>query len=150
MLRDNHGLAVSTDAQAAIAALDRTVEGFLKYRTDTSAHLKQLLQADPQLGYAHCLQGYFGMLGFSEALVPRAADAARKARGFVANATRREQMHVDALDAWVAGDLDRMLDTWEAILSEHPHDVVAFRLAHFNAFWLGRPKAMRASVDRIL
>jgi tetratricopeptide (TPR) repeat protein len=149
MLRDGHGLAVSTDSRDAVAALDRTIEGFLKYRTDTSEHLKQALRADPELGLLHCLQGYFGMLGFKEALVPRAADAAKKARAFMTSATPRERAHVDALDAWVSGDLDRMLSRWEGILADHPHDVLAFRLAHFNAFWLGRPKAMRDSVDRI-
>ena len=32
---------------------------------------------------------------------------------------------------------------------EHPRDVLAFRLAHFNNFWLGRPAEMRASVERV-
>jgi hypothetical protein len=149
MQHDKHGLALSTDSAEAAAAFDRTLDGFLKYRTDTPQHLKQALAADPQFGLAHCLQGYFGMLGFKEALVPRAADAARKALQWSASATPRELAHVEALEAWIAGDLDRMLAVWEGILAQHPHDVLAFRLAHFNAFWLGRPKEMRASVDRI-
>ena len=33
--------------------------------------------------------------------------------------------------------------------AEHPRDVLAFRLAHFNNFWLGRPAEMRASVERV-
>ena len=32
----------------------------------------------------------------------------------------------------------------------HPHDVVAFRLAHFVNFWLGRPLDMVASVERVI
>jgi hypothetical protein len=44
-------------------------------------------------------------------------------------------------------DLERMLDIWEAIFAEHPHDVLAFRLHHFNAFWLGRPATMQAEVE---
>ena len=55
-----------------------------------------------------------------------------------------------ALEAWIAGDLDRALGIWEQILAEHPLDVLAFRLAHFNNFWLGRPDEMRASVERVL
>jgi tetratricopeptide (TPR) repeat protein len=150
MLRDNHGLAVSTDSREALAALERTLEGFLKYRTDTARHLKAALAADPECALLHCLQGYFGMLAFNEALVPRAADAARKARLRAGAATARERAHVEALEAWIAADLERTLERWEAILAENPRDVLAFRLAHFLAFWMGRPKAMRASVDRIL
>ena len=29
---------------------------------------------------------------------------------------------------------------------DHPHDILAFRLAHFVNFWFGRPEAMLASV----
>ena len=63
MLSDNHGLALSTASPEAVAAFNRTLEGFLKYRLDTPQHLKQVFLADPEFGFAHCLQGYFGMLG---------------------------------------------------------------------------------------
>ncbi len=149
MLRDLHGRPVSTSSPEAMEAFDRTVEGFLKYRLDTPEHLKRTLAADPELGLAHCLKGYFAMLAFKQAGVARAADAARTAREFTKSASPREQAHVAALEAWIAGDLDRMLATWEGILAQHPLDVVAFRLAHFHAFWLGRAPEMRASVDRI-
>jgi hypothetical protein len=35
---------------------------------------------------------------------------------------------------------------WNHILRDHPHDILAFRLAHFVNFWSGRPEAMLASV----
>jgi tetratricopeptide (TPR) repeat protein len=35
---------------------------------------------------------------------------------------------------------------WDQILDEHPLDILAFRLAHFVNFWLGRPEAMLRSV----
>ena len=89
------------------------------------------------------------MLSYKQANVPIALEAARAARRLAAKATPREQAHVAALDAWIAGDLDRALGVWEQILSEHPLDVLAFRLAHFNNFWLGRPGEMRASVERV-
>jgi hypothetical protein len=44
--------------------------------------------------------------------------------------------------------MDRALTIWEGILAEHPTDILALRLAHFNYFWLGRPQEMRASVER--
>jgi tetratricopeptide (TPR) repeat protein len=54
------------------------------------------------------------------------------------------------LTAWTEGELDQALALWESILRVHPHDVVAFRLAHFVNFWLGRAHAMVASVDRVM
>ena len=149
MHRDMHGLPISTDSADAAAAFDRTILGYLKYRADVAGRLGALLAADGEFGLAHCLKGYFAMLSYKQANVPAAIEAAREARRFTAGATSREKSHVAALDAWIAGDLDRALGVWEQILSEHPLDVVAMRLAHFNNFWLGRPGDMRASVDRV-
>ena len=90
------------------------------------------------------------MLSYKQANVPTAVAAAQAARRLCASAPARERAHVDALDAWIAGDLDRTLAVWEAILADEPRDILAFRLAHFNYFWLGRPREMRGSVERIL
>jgi tetratricopeptide (TPR) repeat protein len=149
MMHDLHGLPITTSA-AAGGAFDRTVVAYLKYRFDAPEHLKTTLAADPEFGLAHCLKGYFAMLSYKEANVPRAVEAAHAARALTAKATARERAHVDALEAWIAGDLDRTLAAWEAILAAHPTDVLALRLAHFNNFWLGRPRAMAASVERVL
>ena len=149
MHRDMHELPISTASASAAAAFERTVAGYLKYRADLAARLGETLSADADFGLAHCLKGYFAMLSYKQANVPMAVEAARAARRLTANATPREQAHVAALDAWIAGDLDSALAIWEQILSEHPLDVIAFRLAHFNNFWLGRPGEMRASVERV-
>jgi tetratricopeptide (TPR) repeat protein len=149
MAHDLHGLPITTSPEAG-AAFDRTVLAYLKYKFDAPEHLKRTLAADPEFALAHCLKGYFAMLSYNQASVPRAAEAARIARAHSANATSRERAHVDALDAWIAGDLDRMIAVWEQILAAHPTDVLALRLAHFNNFWLGRPQEMAASVERVL
>ena len=51
-----------------------------------------------------------------------------------------------ALARWLDGDPDAACAIWDQILDEHPHDILAFRLAHFLNFWSGRPEAMLASV----
>src|SRR5262245_25930419 len=124
-MHDIHALPISTSASAAMAAFDRTLLGYLKYRADTADHLSATLAADPEFGLAHCLKGYFAMLSFKQANVPVAAEAARAASGLTASATTREQAHVRALETWIAGDLDRTIAIWEEILSAHPTDVLA-------------------------
>ena len=150
MYQDFHGLPVSTASAQAAAAFDRVTLGYLKYRADLPARMSELFAADGEFALAHCLKGYFAMLSYKQANVGMAQTAAQNARRFGAKATPREQAHAAALEAWVLGDLDRALAVWEEILSAHPHDVLAFRLAHFNNFWLGRPDEMRASVQRVL
>ena len=148
MQHDIHGLPISTSAEGA-AAFDRTLIGYLKYRADAGQRLSDALAIDGEFALAHCLKGYFAMLSYKQANVEIAQNAAQNARQFGVKATPREQAHVAALEAWIAGDLDRALGVWEQILAEHPRDVLAFRLAHFNNFWLGRPGEMRASVERV-
>ncbi len=145
MAQDAHGLPLTTDPAGA-RAWDHAIAGYLGYRADTAARLAALLETAPDFGLAHCLAGYFALLGFHAALLPAAAAAAGRARPLLAGATAREQAHLAALDAWTAGDAPRAVAIWDAILTDHPADALAFRLAHFVNFWLGRAGRMRASV----
>ncbi|MBL8675474.1 MAG: tetratricopeptide repeat protein [Rhodospirillales bacterium] len=146
---DLHGLPITCASADAADALNRAILGYLKYRLDTPTHLAQALAADPDCALAQCLKGHFAMLSYKRANVAAAREAADAARAAAAGATPRERAHVAALDQWIAGDLDAALATWEAILADHPVDVLALRLSHFNYFWLGRPRTMRESVERV-
>jgi tetratricopeptide (TPR) repeat protein len=147
---DVRGLPISTASANAAAAYDHLVAGYLTCRADTPDRLKALLEADPDFALAHCMKGYFAMLGFKQAVVPLAVEGARTARSLAAGATPRERSHISALAAWADGELDRAIAVWESILRAHPLDAVAFRLAHFVNFWLGRPQDMVASVERVV
>src|SRR5262245_45624138 len=107
MQHDIQGLPISTASAQSAAAFDHALEGYLKYRADGGARVAALLAADGEFGLAHCLKGYFAMLSYKQANVPRAIESAQSARRFSASATEREQTHVAALEAWIAGDLDR-------------------------------------------
>lgn len=149
MRKDLHGLTLSTDSGTAVDAFDRATLAYLKYRTDAARHLGAALKADPEFALGHVLRGYFNMLSYNKANVAGAAEALAEARKHAKRTTTREAAHIEALARWIDGDLERMLDVWEGIFAEHPHDVIAFRLHHFNAFWLGRPATMQAAVERV-
>jgi tetratricopeptide (TPR) repeat protein len=146
MVRDAHGLEVTAVSAEAVQAFDHTLMGYLGYRADTPKRMAAALDADPEFGLAHCLKGYFAMLAYKQAAVPIAEAAAADAQRLTDRATSRERAHVAALRRWIDGEPDRAAEVWEQILAEHPHDILAFRLAHFVNFWLGRPDVMLASV----
>jgi tetratricopeptide (TPR) repeat protein len=150
MQHDAQGLAISAVSASAGAVFDAAVASYLGYRADTAQRMEAAIAADPGFGLAHCLKGCLVMLTYKQANVALAAAAAADARRcMAAGATPRERGHLDALDAWIAGDPERATAIWETILAEHPRDVVALRLAHFLYFWLGRPDEMLASAQRI-
>lgn len=149
MPRDAQGLAVTMASDEAASAWDHAVSGYLGYRADAPQRVKALLAVDPEAPLGHVLKGAFAMLAFNAAHVPAARAAAAEAARHAAGATTRERAHIAALAAWAEGELDRALATWRHILSAHPHDVLAFRLHHFLAFWLGRPGEMAASAEAV-
>ena len=151
MPRDAQGNAVSAASEDAVRAFDHAVERYLTYRADTARRLAPMLEADPEFGMAHVLKGCLLMAPFDAAFVPRAREALADARRCLSRgATHRERAHAEALSFWTEGKIDRALVVWEDILDDHPRDVLAFRLHHFNAFWTGRPERMLAGVERVL
>jgi tetratricopeptide (TPR) repeat protein len=150
MTADLHGLSLSTASATTADLFNDAVLGFLKYRADTPKRAGKLIAADPGFAFGHTLRGYFLMTPFNAANVPAAREELGKARVLSAGISHREQAHVAALAAWVAGDIDATLGIWAQILAEHPLDVLAFRLHHFNAFWHGRPDLMGAQADAAL
>ena len=146
MQQDAQGNPLTAASAEAAAAFDGVIAGYLGYRADMPGRMAALFAADPQMPFAHLLKGILAMLYYKQAMVPVAQEAADAARGPCAHATPREQAHLAALDAWIAGTPDRAAAMWEQILQDHPRDVLAFRLAHFVNFWLGRPDLMLASV----
>jgi tetratricopeptide (TPR) repeat protein len=149
MHRDLHGLPLSTDSTEAVDAFDRATMAYLKYRTDAGRHLGAALKADPEFALGHVLRGYLNMLAYNKVNVQGASEALVEARKHTRRTNTREAAHIEALAKWIDGDLERLLDIWEEIFTQHPHDVLAFRLHHFNAFWLGRPGTMQEEVERV-
>jgi len=147
MATDAQGLTITAASDAAAAAYDHVVERYLKYRADAGQRLKALLALDPEMPMAQTLQGAFAMLAYNTAMVPRATAAAAKAATLAR--TGRERAHAEAVARWAAGDIDGALAAWEAIMADHPHDVLAIRLHHFCAFWLGAAGRMLRAANAV-
>ena len=152
MHQNQHGLDFTAASADAVGHYDATVSAYLTFQKDTGLHLKQTLTADPEMAMAQCLRGYFFQLFCNPAVAGKAEQSlnAAKASANKNGATRREKLHIAALEAWCKGDLIGATDRWEDILLEAPRDTLALRLAHFTHFYFGRGDAMRDSVARTL
>lgn len=150
MHTDTRGLALTTADETAATLYNDTIDAYFDYRLATGNLIKQALEADSSFVMAHCFRGCLFLQFASNTFQPRARDHYDAAQAQRNSVTPREQQHIDALGAWVAGDLRRACGAWEAILVDHPHDLVALRLHHYNSFWMGRPAAMREQAARAL
>ena len=149
---DSRGLALTAESPEAAEAWDRTVRSYLGMRRDTGDRLKEAYAADADMPMAHCLRGYF-MLLFSEAkrwASGRKSLAAAQQAAAARPVTAREAAHIAALERWVEGDMKGATALWDGILTDHPHDILAMRLAHYTHFYSGDAPAMRDSLARIM
>ncbi|MFQ5955402.1 MAG: tetratricopeptide repeat protein [Kiloniellales bacterium] len=148
-ISDRRGLEITADDKTAVAHYEAAVEHYLGFRPDTVRPLKAALEAEPTLFMAQVLQGYFYLLMANAALEPKVAKTIAGAAPTANRVSARERVHLAALEAWHKGDLPTATARWEAILIDHPRDILALKLAHFTHFYLGDTDSLRDSIARV-
>ena len=128
----------STDSREAVQAYERAVLATLEYRSSANGHVKAALEADPEFALAHCFKGYQYLLLGTQGTVAKARQAADAAKARYDRLNDRERGHVAALSSWADGDVAGAAAIWQRIVRAYPHDLLALRLHHLNAFWRGR------------
>src|SRR4051794_16709501 len=106
MVRDERGLALSTDSPEAAGLFDRAVEHFLKFHADTMPLVGRMLTADPGFVMGHCLKGYLLLSAASPAFRPQIEASLTAARAGTVG-SERERRHLAAFSEWAGGNLDR-------------------------------------------
>jgi tetratricopeptide (TPR) repeat protein len=147
---DCRGLALTTSSADAARNIDQAVTAYLDYRMTASGHVKAALEQDPAFVLALCIRGYFFLMLENKALLPRVKQTLDEIRPHLGAATRREQLHVKALEAWAAGDIMRACFHWEEVLTDSPLDLLALKLHHTMTFYTGRSQVMRSVVASVL
>ena len=150
-LRDMNGVEIQAASQETVRLLDDAVTGYARARRDTRDRLAAVLESDPTCIMAHCLDGYFHMLSSKRDGMPRAREALAQATASTRGSeTRREQLHIAALDAWSRGDMRSAASIWDTVLDEFPRDLVALKVSQFVLSYLGESQGMRERVERVI
>lgn len=146
--RDARGVAVSAASGDVVGRYDDAVEAYLGARVESRTRVQAVAELDPDFALAQCVDGYLWMLASTREGTRRAGEALARARRAAARRrpSAREALHVEALDAWVRGDLRGAVDRWSAILAEHPRDIVAIKVSQFVLSYLGESIRMRDTV----
>jgi tetratricopeptide (TPR) repeat protein len=147
---DSRGLGITTSSAEAAKGIDSAVTTYMDYGTTAGAHIKGALEKDPACVLALCIRGYFFMMLENKALLPRVKQTLDEIGPHLGAVSRREQLHVKALDAWTSGDIMAACSRWEEILITSPRDLLALKLHHTMAFYTGRSQVMRSVVASIL
>lgn len=148
MYHDLSGDRISVANDTARLAWNDTLEAVLAHATTTPVHLARTLEADPDFALAHAAQGLMLLSLARRELVASARGCLAKAQiaGLLRPITRRERMVMEALALWLDDAPRQAAERLEAILLDHPLDVLALKLSHGIRFVLGDQVQMLASL----
>jgi tetratricopeptide (TPR) repeat protein len=126
---DIRGLAVSTTSSEALAAYERGVDLFLRWRGGAFEAMKAAVTYDPRFALAHCTQAY---MAWRMGRVDLALEAHRQAMAAADDVgSERERLHVQAVDAMQRGQQATGEALLEQIGAQYPADRIAIRLLGF-------------------
>jgi tetratricopeptide (TPR) repeat protein len=114
------------------------------------AVIEQALLADPGFVSGHCLRAALLVMTCRDDARPELARTLDAAKAAIDRASERERRHLEAAGAWLENDLKRALHLYGEIVTDHPHDTLALRVAHFGDLQWGRVERLRDRVAGVL
>ena len=145
---DLSGTATSLPADR-IEDWNRVIRGILSHAASTGPDLNRVLAACPDFALGQAIRGLSCLL-LGRAEMVEIARQAYAAALTGAPATMREIAFVHALGDWLGGRPSRAAARIEVVLGLNPQDALAMKLVQAIHFIMGRPEAMRASVEAAL
>ena len=145
-----YDVELTTSAPEAADALRVAVAESLEHRLSAMEHVKAALAADPEFVMGLAMRAAMMLQIGSAQVHPKIAETLDKAKAGAKGVTCREQMHLAALEHWLAGNLTRAGDVWQEIIDDCPHDILALRLHHNASFWTGDRDRLRSAPMQVI
>lgn len=132
---DLKGLPVSTTSADALAAYERGVDLFLRWRGGAMDALEVAAQRDPSFALAHCTGAYIAWrMGRVDLALPAAYQAVMR----VDDARHeRERLHVQAVDAMQRGEQATAYEVLGRLAAQYPTDRIAVRIVGLHCITQG-------------
>jgi tetratricopeptide (TPR) repeat protein len=150
MTQDAYGLDLTTTSDDAAASWDRAMAHSLEHRLSATEHVKAALEEDPDFVMGLCMRAGMMLQIGSNQVHPKIAESLARAKQHEKGATPREQMHVAALELWLAGNLSRACGVWQELLDQWPADIFALKLHHNGSFWTGNREGLARAPAGVL
>lgn len=152
MQKDIFGQDTSLRSVDALTIWNDTQMAFLAHGASTPEHLGKALTAEPDFALGQAVKGIFYMLLGRRELIPTAQEALKAAEtaALQGQISARERCFVDALKAYLAGELSTAVAHLETALRANPEDTLAMKLSHAIRFVLGDSLGMRRSIERVM
>lgn len=137
MLEDVHGYEVTTNSDAAVKAIDRFMHQSLCYGNQIESAIFSAIAADRTCALAHAYAAAYYLSQENAIDWQQAQPHLQLAQTHAPQTTLREQLYIEAIAAWSAGDLRRAILLHEAITNRFPRDLVSVQQGQYHYFYLG-------------
>ncbi|MEQ6249306.1 tetratricopeptide repeat protein [Sulfitobacter sp. HNIBRBA3233] len=148
-MHDLYGLPVTCDNTETLKGIDDFIHGFLSYQPKATGIITAA-DADPGCALANAYAAMLWMFLEAPVAPQKAAPYIARARAAARGTTAREALIIDAVEAWVHGDVPSLLAQCDAVLADHPRDMVALKLAQYHLFNIGDAAAMLRVALKVL
>lgn len=150
-LTDRWGEPTDTDNRAALEGYERALQGMVALSGDPLAEIRGAIAADPGFVLGHLVEALFLLYPMTRAQGQEALLSLSRAEAALRPETpARLRGHLHAARAWSSGHWQDAAAAWEAVLLDHPHDLLAIKVVQDLYFFLGDTANIRDSVGRIL
>ena len=147
-LEDYRGLELSGASPRALELFESALAEHLSFREAAEGSLARALEDSPGFVMAHAFQAYQALGGRNPAGAASAQSVLARVAPLPMNP--RERAHLQAIAALAAGEHERASTIHDAILAEHPRDVLALNVAHSCDYMRGDVRNLRRRVARVL
>jgi tetratricopeptide (TPR) repeat protein len=136
MKPDSQGLAVTTDSDQAIAAINHFTEAAVVLKPGM-ADITAAARREPECAMLQICAAVLHTLSQSNREARRGVRYLDLARQRSADLNERERAFIDAVAAGCDGDFDRAIAAYGQIIERWPRDILAAKLAEFHCFETG-------------
>jgi len=144
---DYRGCPITGANGQALDAFELGLADFLAWRGNPRARMDAALAFAPHFVMAHVLRAYTHLCSREPSGRANAASVVESIEA--TSMCAREQMHLSAIRAAVAGDLTAASSILADILAVHPLDAVALPVAHAFDYLAGRTDQLAARVSAV-
>lgn len=145
-MQDRQGNDLSHSAPDAVAALDMGIALLNTYHGDPVRTVGAALKVHPDFVMGHIFLAALFATAMDKAFTAHTMRALTAAESLMDRANDRERAHIAAVRLWADGDLATATETWGAIATKWPRDILAIQLAQQGDFFQGHSTMLR---DRI-
>jgi tetratricopeptide (TPR) repeat protein len=147
-ITDRWGTGIETVSEDAARLLEQATTELMLFRDDPAATLDAAIEADPDAPLPRIVRAELDLFGQTRHALQSARDRLAEVNALLDSASRREQLHAAAADAWSNGQLDIAARLFDRAVALDPHDLLALRISHDLSFFLGDSKNIRDVVAR--